>query len=529
MIWLDQYNITDSKIHYNTDPKDLYKITISKGQGILTSDGTLSVNTGKFTGRSPRDRYIVKDEKTKNKVWWGDINRPFNEVQFSKIEDKLSKYLSGKNLYVRDCSACASQKSEIKIRTICELPWSDLFIHNMFLRNSLEGKEVDWTIICAPNFIADSEELGTDNSNFSIINFSKKKILIGGTAYTGEIKKGIFSVLNFLLPVNENTLPMHCSANTSDKGETSIFFGLSGTGKTTLSTDKNRKLIGDDEHGWDNNNTIFNFEGGCYAKVLDLSKDKEPDIFNAIRPCALLENIVLDKDGVVDYNNSSITQNSRVSYPIHHIENSVNPSLGSNPKNIFFLTADAFGVLPPISKLSPAQAAYHFISGYTSKLAGTEVGINDPVPNFSACFGAPFMPLHPGVYAKMLIDKINNCDVKVWLVNTGWIGGPFGVGKRIALKYTRSIINAVNTGELHKINHGKYREHSIFKFKIPVVCPEVPSNILSQKEMWGDDKKLYSSLVVLANHFNKNFEKYINDISDDTLSGGPIFSDYLIK
>ena len=337
MIWLDQYNITDSKIHYNTDPKDLYKITISKGQGILTSDGTLSVNTGKFTGRSPRDRYIVKDEKTKNKVWWGDINRPFNEVQFSKIEDKLSKYLSGKNLYVRDCSACASQKSEIKIRTICELPWSDLFIHNMFLRNSLEGKEVDWTIICAPNFIADSEELGTDNSNFSIINFSKKKILIGGTAYTGEIKKGIFSVLNFLLPVNENTLPMHCSANTSDKGETSIFFGLSGTGKTTLSTDKNRKLIGDDEHGWDNNNTIFNFEGGCYAKVLDLSEDKEPDIFNAIRPCALLENIVLDRNGVVDYNDSSITQNSRVSYPIHHIKNSVKPSIGSKPKNIFFL------------------------------------------------------------------------------------------------------------------------------------------------------------------------------------------------
>ena len=523
MIELDQYNITDSKIHYNTDPKDLYKITISQGLGRLTTDGILSVNTGKFTGRSPKDRYIVKDEKTKNKVWWGDINRPFDEILFSKIEDKLSKYLSGKNLFVRDCSVCASKNSQIKIRTICELPWNDLFVHNMFLRDSLVGKQVDWTIICAPNFVGDPVELGTDNDNFSIINFSKKKILIGGTAYTGEIKKGIFSVLNFSLPVNENILPMHCSANTSDKGETSIFFGLSGTGKTTLSTDEKRKLIGDDEHGWNGDNTIFNFEGGCYAKVLNLSKEKEPDIFNAIRPCALLENVVLDKDAVVDYNDPSISQNSRVSYPIHHIENSVKPSLGSNPKNIFFLTADAFGVLPPISKLSPSQAAYHFVSGYTSKLAGTEVGINDPIPNFSACFGAPFMPLHPSVYANMLIDKINNCDVKVWLVNTGWIGGPFGVGKRIALKYTRSIINAVNTGELHKINYGKYREHSIFKFKIPIVCPEVPSKILSQKEMWGDDKKLYSSLVVLANHFNKNFEKYNNDVSDDTLSGGPRF------
>ena len=521
MILLDQYNIIDSKIHYNTDPKDLTDITVSEGMGNLTSDGTLSVNTGKFTGRSPRDRYIVKDQKTKNKVWWGDINRPFDEVLFSKIEDKLSNYLSGKDLYVRDCSACSSEKSEIKIRTICELPWSDLFVHNMFLRNSLEGKAVDWTIICAPNFIEDSEKLGTDNSNFSIINFSKKKILIGGTAYTGEIKKGIFSVLNFLLPVNENTLPMHCSANTSDKGETSIFFGLSGTGKTTLSTDKNRKLIGDDEHGWDVDNTIFNFEGGCYAKVLNLSREKEPDIFNAIRPCALLENIVLDRNGVVDYNDSSITQNSRVSYPIHHIKNSVKPSIGSNPKNIFFLTADAFGVLPPVSKLSYNQAAYHFISGYTSKLGGTEVGINDPIPNFSACFGAPFMPLHPSIYAEMLISKLESCKADVWLINTGWIGGPFGLGKRIELNYTRKIIDSINSGELDKLNSGKYRTHSIFNFKIPVTCPGIPEKILSQKKLWDDDDKLWDALQNLSNYFKENFKKFESKIPKEIKSGGP--------
>ena len=521
MILLDQYNIIDSKIHYNTDPKDLTDITVSEGMGNLTNDGTLSVNTGKFTGRSPRDRYIVKDQKTKNKVWWGDINRPFDEVLFSKIEDKLSNYLSGKDLYVRDCSACSSEKSEIKIRTICELPWSDLFVHNMFLRNSLEGKAVDWTIICAPNFIADSEKLGTDNSNFSIINFSKKKILIGGTAYTGEIKKGIFSVLNFLLPVNENTLPMHCSANTSDKGETSIFFGLSGTGKTTLSTDKNRKLIGDDEHGWDVDNTIFNFEGGCYAKVLNLSREKEPDIFNAIRPCALLENIVLDRNGVVDYNDSSITQNSRVSYPIHHIKNSVKPSIGSNPKNIFFLTADAFGVLPPVSKLSYNQAAYHFISGYTSKLGGTEVGINDPIPNFSACFGAPFMPLHPSIYAEMLISKLESCKADVWLINTGWIGGPFGLGKRIELNYTRKIIDSINSGELDKLNSGKYRTHSIFNFKIPVTCPGIPEKILSQKKLWDDDDKLWDALQNLSNYFKENFKKFESKIPKEIKSGGP--------
>ena len=387
--------------------------------------------------------------------------------------------------------------------------------------SATKNQNQDWTIISAPNFEADPQNDNIENKNFSIINFSKKIILIGGTAYTGEIKKSIFSVLNFILPKNNNVLPMHCSANFSKNGETSIFFGLSGTGKTTLSTDKGRSLIGDDEHGWDQDNNIFNFEGGCYAKVLNLSKKDEPDIFNAIKPGALLENVILDSDGVVDYKNKSISQNTRVSYPIHHIKNIVIPSLANNPKNIFFLTADAFGVLPPISKLSSNQAAYHFISGYTSKLAGTEIGIDDPMPIFSACFGSPFMPLNPLVYANMLIKKIEKNNVKTWLVNTGWIGGPFGIGRRIDLKYTRAIINAANDGELEKINLGKYNVHPVFNFLTPKTCPNVPDEILNQKCLWKKESEYYKNLNKLALHFKNNFKKFKKFASNEIIIAGP--------
>lgn len=523
-ISLDNYGIHNSKINYNLPVSDLYSITISKNLGRLTSQGALSINTGKFTGRSPKDRYIVRDNITDKKVWWGDINIPIDQTIFDSLYKQITDHLSNKELYVRDAYACANDDCKINIRTICEYPWSDIFVHNMFLRfdnDSLKGITTDWTILNAPSFFANPSLDNIGDKNFSIINFTKKLIIIGGTGYTGEIKKGIFSVLNFTLPVYKEVLPMHCSANTGVDGDTSIFFGLSGTGKTTLSTDSSRRLIGDDEHGWNSKNQIFNFEGGCYAKVINLSKDNEPEIYNAIREGALLENVVIDDDGVVDYNNKSITQNTRVSYPIHFIDNIMNPSQGGNPKNIFFLTADAFGVLPPISKLNPGQAAYHFISGYTSKVAGTETGINEPEPSFSACFGAPFMPLHPTVYAKMLIDKMKNSGVNVWLVNTGWTGGPYGIGKRMELKYTRAMINAAMDGELDAINKENYHIHSVFNVKQPRQCPNVPSEILSPRQTWNNDAKYYKKAYMLSEFFVENFEKFKEFADNTILEGAP--------
>ena len=521
-ISLDNLGIIDAKINYNLSVDELYNICVKNKQGVLTDNDVLAVSTGKFTGRSPKDRYIVSDSITKNKVWWGEINRPIESNTFDKLYKKIINHLSKKELYVRDCYACASQKNRLNIRTICEYAWSDIFSHNMFLRPEKDEKfEIEWTVISAPNFYASPQEDGIDNENFSIINFSKKTIIIGGTGYTGEIKKGIFSVLNFILPTEKNVLPMHCSANSGENNDTSIFFGLSGTGKTTLSTDSSRKLIGDDEHGWDSDNNIFNFEGGCYAKVLNLSHEKEPEIFEAIRKGALLENVILDDNGEVDFKNKTITQNSRVSYPIHFINNIKRPSIGNNPKNIFFLTADAFGVLPPISKLTPGQSAYHFISGYTSKLAGTEDGVDEPVPSFSACFGAPFMPLHPTVYAKMLIKKMNESAVDVWLVNTGWTGGPYGVGKRMELKYTREMINAAMSGELDSLNNGNYHIHSVFNLMQPRVCPNVPTSVLSPRQTWNNDIKYYKKAYMLSSAFIKNFEKFYEEADDQILSGAP--------
>lgn len=400
-ISLESYGITNATVRYQLTPDELHEETISKGQGVEASSGALAVNTGEFTGRSPQDRFIVKDAITEDKVWWGNINIPFESDKFDALYKKVTNYLSGKEIYVRDSYACADPNYRLNIRVITEYPWSNQFAYNMFLRPTdveLDNFTPEWTVINAPGFMAVPDEDGTRQHNFAILDFTRKIALIGGTGYTGEIKKGIFSALNFILPVFHNTLPMHCSANVGEEGDTAIFFGLSGTGKTTLSADPNRRLIGDDEHGWTNENTIFNFEGGCYAKVINLSEENEPDIYKAIKRGAILENVILDEKGDVDFSDISITQNTRVSYPIEHINNIQVPSVGENPKNIFFLTADAFGVLPPISKLTPGQAAYHFISGYTAKVAGTEAGVNEPMPNFSACFGAPFMPLHPTKY-----------------------------------------------------------------------------------------------------------------------------------
>ncbi|MCF1191088.1 phosphoenolpyruvate carboxykinase (ATP) [Mangrovimonas sp. AS39] len=523
-ISLEPYGIKNAQVNYQLSPEELQEVTIENGQGVETANGTLAVNTGEFTGRSPKDRFIVKDAITEDKVWWGNINIPFDSDQFQKLYDKVVDYLSGKEIFVRDAYACADPNYKLNIRVINEYPWSNMFAYNMFLRpdeTELEDFSPEWTVVNAPGFMANPEVDGTRQHNFAILDFTRKIALIGGTGYTGEIKKGIFSALNFILPVFKNTLPMHCSANVGKDGDTAIFFGLSGTGKTTLSTDPNRSLIGDDEHGWTNENTVFNFEGGCYAKVINLSQENEPEIFQAIKKGAILENVILDSNGEVDYEDTSITQNTRVSYPIYHIDNIKKPSIGENPKNIFFLTADAFGVLPPISKLTPAQAAYHFISGYTAKVAGTEAGVVEPQPSFSACFGAPFMPLHPTKYAEMLSKKMKEAGVNVWLVNTGWTGGPYGVGTRMKLKYTRAMINAVLNGDLGLYNYDDYHIHSVFGVAQPRHCPGVPSEVLSPRTTWNNDKAYYTTAFKLSNAFRENFKKFESFASEEIRRGGP--------
>lgn len=520
---LEELGIKDVSIRYQLTPDELHDLTLKKGQGVESATGALVINTGSFTGRSPQDRFIVKDSITEDKVWWGNVNIPFDSAKFDVLYNKVIVYLSGKEVFVRDGYVCTDSNYRINVRSITEFPWSNLFCYNMFLR--LEEFELEfflpeWNIICVPGFMADPETDGTRQSNFAILNFTKKIVLIGGTGYTGEIKKGIFSALNFILPAFKNTLPMHCSANVGQEGDTAIFFGLSGTGKTTLSADPKRKLIGDDEHGWTSEDTIFNFEGGCYAKVINLTEEQEPDIFRAIKRGALLENVVFKKGTFeVDFEDISITPNTRVSYPIYHIENIQPESIGKNPKNIFFLTADAFGVLPPISKLSPGQAAYHFISGYTAKVAGTEAGINEPQPNFSTCFGAPFMPLHPTKYAEMLSSKIKSSGVSVWLVNTGWTGGSYGVGSRMKLKYTRAMITAALKGELDNV---AYVKHEVFGLAVPQACLEVPSEILNPRNTWSDKKAYDKKANELAQSFKKNFTKFEEFANAEILAGGPL-------
>ncbi|MGB0880111.1 MAG: phosphoenolpyruvate carboxykinase (ATP) [Polaribacter sp.] len=523
-ISLDNLGIKNATIRYQLTSSELHNETLKKEQGTTSSLGALAVNTGEFTGRSPMDRFIVKDEITKDEIWWSDINLPFEADKFDTLYDKVTGYLSEKEVFVRDSYACADENYRLNIRVVNEYPWSNMFAYNMFLRpteEELNDFSPEWIIINAPGFMADAKVDGTRQHNFAILNFEKKIALIGGTGYTGEIKKGIFSALNFILPVFKNTLPMHCSANVGKNGDTAIFFGLSGTGKTTLSTDPNRSLIGDDEHGWTAENTVFNFEGGCYAKVINLSKEKEPEIYEAIKKGAILENVILDDGGVVNFEDTSITQNTRVSYPIEHIDNIQQPSIGKNPKNIFFLTADAFGVLPPISKLTPSQAAYHFISGYTAKVAGTEAGVTEPVPSFSACFGAPFMPLHPTRYAEMLSKKMQESGVHVWLVNTGWSGGQYGVGKRMALKYTRAMITAVLNGDLGDYTYEDYHIHSVFGVAQPRSCPGVPTSVLSPRATWNNDEAYYKTAFKLSNAFRENFKEFEEFASEEIRRGGP--------
>ncbi len=509
------------KVHYQHSVANLVEDALRNEEGSLAEQGALTADTGRFTGRSPHDRFIVCDEETAGKVWWGEINQPILPEYFEQLLRLVGMYLSGKKLYVRDAIACADPEHQLGIRAVTETAYQSIFVNNMFIRPATWNPSIrpEWSIVAAPGFVIEQPgKYGLNNPNFVIISFSKKIILIGGTGYTGEIKKGIFSVLNFILPLQKGILSMHCSANTDSSGHTALFFGLSGTGKTTLSADKGRFLIGDDEHGWDDKG-IFNFEGGCYAKCVGLDAAKEPEIYHAVRFGALLENInFYQGTRRPDFDNISKTENTRVAYPVHYIQSSVPSGMAGHPGNIFFLTADAFGVIPPISRLSPTQAMYHFISGYTAKVAGTEVGVHEPKAVFSACFGQAFLPLHPSYYAELLRDKLQRHRIQVWLVNTGWIAGPYGVGRRIPLNYTRSLIRAALNGEL---NDACFNQHPVFGLLYPDTCPDVPDAVLNPVKMWANEEAYYVQANKLARLFTDNFRKYAEGVSPDVLEAAP--------
>jgi phosphoenolpyruvate carboxykinase (ATP) len=520
---LSDFGISKSlNIHWNLLPSELIEHTIQLNQGVFANTGALVVDTGKFTGRVPKDRYFVKDAITENKIHWGPVNQSVSESVHANLYKKVAEYFSEKDIYVQDCGVCADPKYRMKIRVMAENPWSALFAHNMFLRYSkseLKNFTPDWTVLCAPGFKANPEIDGVKNEQFIIVDFTKKNVLIGGTAYTGEIKKSIFTMLNFILPVEHHVFPMHSSANIGSSGDVAVFFGLSGTGKTTLSNDPYRKLIGDDEHAW-TDHSVFNFEGGCYAKVVDIRPDTEPLIYNAIKFGAVLENVkFFPGKRQVNYHDISITENTRVSYPIDFITNAVQPSYGPAPKHVFLLTCDAFGVLPPIARLSKAQAMYQFVSGYTSKVPGTEDGVAEPQATFSAGYGEPFLPLHPIEYAHLLGEKMEQQNVKIWLVNTGWIGGGFGIGHRMRLDHTRLLLSSAMNGELER---QEFETESIFGLSMPKTCPGIPENILNPKHTWKDKAAYDSSAKMLADKFNVNFKKFENQASAEIAAAGPL-------
>lgn len=502
-------------VHYQLSPAELYEHALRRGDGVVADSGALIVRTGKFTGRSPKDKFVVVCPASKDTVWWGSVNNELPEEKFDRLLLRVQAYLQNRELFVRDCYAGADPDYRLKVRVVNETPWANLFCYNLFLRpdaKELVGFDPEWTILCAPGFHTDPAIDGVKSANATVINFSKRLIVITGSAYTGEMKKGIFTVMNYVLPF-KNVLPMHCSANVGKDGDVAIFFGLSGTGKTTLSADPDRNLIGDDEHGWTPDGKVFNFEGGCYAKVIDLSAEKEPQIWNAIKFGSLLENVTFDSHRGVNFADQSITENTRVAYPIHYIDNAQPGSMGGAPQNIFLLTADAFGVLPPISKLTVGQAMYQFLSGYTAKVAGTEAGVKEPQATFSPCYGQAFLPLHPTKYAEMLGEKIRNSNVNVWLINTGWTGGPYGVGSRMKLPYTRAMITAALTGQLNSV---EYTTDPVFGLNIPTNVPGVPAEVLNPRNTWGDKAAYDAKANHLAQLFNENFAKY-SDFADDEI------------
>jgi len=511
---LTQLGIKAKTIKWQCTPDQLTADTLQLNEGLITDSGALCINTGKYTGRSPKDRFIVKDDTTRNSVDWNHINQPISQAAYTELRTLVEQHLGDQEvLYVHDAQAGADPQYRLNVRLVAEKPWSASFANNMFLRLTEDQRDdfaADWHILCAPTCHAPAGHPELNDTNFVLVNFTDKSVIIAGTGYTGEIKKSIFSVLNYLLPTQHGVLPMHCSANVGQSGDTAIFFGLSGTGKTTLSTDPNRQLIGDDEHGWSETG-VFNFEGGCYAKCINLSEEKEPEIYQAIRKGAILENIGFQKGtSKPDFDDDSITQNTRVSYPIYHIDNIKEDSKGGQPQHIFFLTCDAFGVLPPVSKLTTEQAMYHFISGYTAKVAGTETGVNEPTATFSACFGAPFLPLHPGTYAEMLGEKIEAHGSHIWLINTGWTGGAHPSGHRISLKHTRAIIQSILNNELLD---AQYEVLPVFGFHYPTTVAGVPSEILNPAASWDSLLAYEAKAEQLAMLFNKNFEQYADGVS----------------
>ncbi|WP_394366753.1 phosphoenolpyruvate carboxykinase (ATP) [Blattabacterium cuenoti] len=516
---LENYGIFNSQNNYQLTPYELQNIIVRNKMGIETKSGVLAIHTGSFTGRSPEDRFIVKDNITEKKILWDEkFNQSFDPNKFNFLYQKVVRYLSGKTLYIRDGYLCSDKRCQLNVRSISEYPWSDLFIHNLFLRFSkIENIFPDWLLFCAPGFQSDPIHDGTRNKNFSILNFSKRIVLIGGSGYTGEIKKSIFSVLNFILPVYKNVFPMHCAANVGKyKKDTALFFGLSGTGKTTISNDINRNLVGDDEHGWTFDNIVFNFEGGCYAKIFGISREKEPMIYHAIKKGAMLENVIMkNKNKEVNFLDDSITQNMRISYPIYFVNNIEKKLFSSNIKNIFFLTYDAFGVLPPIAKLNKAQSSYYFLLGYTSKVAGTELNIKKPETTFSYCFGAPFMPLHPVQYTNMLRNKLDNTEINVWMLNTGLTSG----GNRIKLNDTRKIVKSALDGFLSKV---PYEIYPVFNFQIPKHCPGISSHLLNPKNSWENEKNYQNQVKILAKKFINHFNLYRKYTDKNISSGEPI-------
>ena len=506
--------------HWNLSPAALVEAALQRGEGSLASNGALCVQTGAFTGRAPKDKFIVEDDTTRPLVWWGKVNQPVPVATFDRLWTKMQAYLQGRELFVRDMYAGADPAYRLRVRVVNTTAWANLFVSNMFIQpenQDLGGFEPDWVVVAAPDFKADPAADGTRQENFAILDFSRKMIIIGGSGYTGEIKKGIFTVMNYLLPLR-GVLPMHCSANQGAAGDTAVFFGLSGTGKTTLSADPGRALIGDDEHGWTPAG-VFNFEGGCYAKCIDLTEEKEPQIWQAIRHEALVENTVF-KPGTrdIDFHDTRITENTRVSYPLRHIEGAVIPSVGQIPQHIFFLTCDAFGVLPPISRLTPGQAMYQFISGYTAKVAGTEEGVTEPQTVFSSCFGEPFLPLHPTRYAEMLGEKIRTYGSQVWLVNTGWTGGAYGTGRRIKLRYTRAMIRAAMEGQLDAV---AYATDPIFGLAHPQEVPGVPAEVLDPRQTWVDKAAYDAKARELSQAFHQNFAQYASFASAEMLEAAP--------
>ncbi|TAE30477.1 MAG: phosphoenolpyruvate carboxykinase (ATP) [Cytophagales bacterium] len=494
------------EVYFQLSPAELIEAALLNGEGHLTDTGALMCATGTYTGRSPKDRYVVLDDSTQNEVDWGTVNIPFDETAFDRLQRKMRNFVGYHPVYIRYALAGADPRYQLKLCILTTSAWQNLFCSNMFLRpteDEIADFKPDFTILALPDFNADPAEDGTRGTNFSILNMSKRTILIGGTGYAGEIKKGVFSALNFLLP-RQNVLPMHCSANVGASGDVALFFGLSGTGKTTLSADPERGLIGDDEHGWSERG-IFNFEGGCYAKVVDLTRECEPQIYDAIRYGAIVENTrFVPNTHMVDYADTSITENTRTSYPINFIDNAVNPSTGGHPQNIFFLTCDAFGVLPPIARLTPEQAMDYFLLGYTAKVAGTEMGVTEPQTTFSACFGAAFMPRPAREYAQMLGEKIREHGANVWLINTGWTGGPYGVGQRMKLAYTRAMIRAALKGAFDTI---AFTDHPVFGLAMPTTCPDVPAHLLDPRQTWTDGDAYDAKAQDLNERFQAKREK----------------------